>query len=128
MKKCILCNKPLYKDLSFQNIFKHHYHIHCNCLTLLNKTNLITFPFLEILVHIHILFPSNSKKINKSKLFTLYGSHYFDKLHQTTDASIIYLVDEFMTDIDFLLIAKLCTESLLLLTYTNEDFLIPNES
>lgn len=127
MKKCILCRKSLYQEISYHNIFRNDYFIHHKCEGLLNMTNTISFPFMEVLVHIHILFPSLNENPDKNQLFTKYGYTFFGNHEEEKKDSLFFLVDEKMRDVDFLLAAKLCSKALFLFTYTNEDFLMPVE-
>jgi hypothetical protein len=82
---------------------------------------------MNILVHIHILFPSANENPDKNLLFTSYGSVFFEKHNEIKETSLFILIDEKISDVEFLLTAKLCSESLVLFTYTNEDFLLLNE-
>ncbi len=123
MKKCILCNKPLYETISFETLFKVNYFIHKKCLSLLNEEEYITFPFMDLTVSIHVLFPSNFQVVNKPNLFAKYGYHFFHKVTEFDDRNILYIIDELLSDTDFVLLAKLCHQTLVLLTYTKEDFL-----
>lgn len=127
MKKCILCKKSLYQNISFHNMFQEDYQIHKKCEELLNRCNTISFPFMSILVHIHILFPSQNENPDKFQLFTRYGEAFFIKHNEQKEDSLFILIDDKITDIEFLLTAKLCTKSLILWTYTNEAFLLLNE-
>lgn len=127
MKKCILCRKSLYQNISFETLFTREYDIHKKCLLYLNKEDTISFPFMDIFVHIHVLFPSPFPNPNKDKIFTQYGMYFFTGLDEGKENRVYILIEDKLKDEDFLLCAKLCKDSLFLLTYTNEDFLLLSE-
>lgn len=117
MKKCILCQKDLYERITFKNIFRNHYYIHDHCEMVLNKDEIIAFPFMDKVIEIHVLFPMNHCDGDKEMLFLYYGECFFKDI----DLGFTYIVIDYsLTDIDLILLAKFSDKGVKILTFFNE--------
>lgn len=118
MEYCILCNKHLYQKISFQNLLKRDYYIHSDCLKLLNQDSFITFPFLDKIIEVFVLFPCDYKKANKELLFLYYGENYFKDID---DGFLYIILDTSITDKDLILLTKVSEKGIKFLTYTSDN-------
>jgi hypothetical protein len=117
MKKCILCGESLYQNMTFSLLFKNNHHIHETCLLKRNIKDITTFPFQNILIEVHVLFPSKKFPYSKEDIFLYYGCDFFLEIDQS---KIYILIDDIINDQIFILLAKLTSKAVRYLCYTTD--------
>ena len=72
--RCLLCNKSLYEQINFHNIFKLNYVVHTACMKYHELENKwITFPLRDKVINMYAVFKYYDDKMNEEALFKHYG-------------------------------------------------------
>ena len=90
MKKCLICNKPLYEQISFNNIFRNNYTVHSHCLNnIVINEDKEAFPFEDNLIYYDYLFFDIDKTYNFEYLELKYFQILLKRNLDNNDWSII---------------------------------------
>ena len=121
---CKLCGEHLYKKLSFENLFKFHYHIHIECeKRLIITSDFVTIPLPNKLLLIDYLFEGNYEKADEDYLFTKYFHHLLKKALDNKEWSILLFNDVFVTEDDWMTLFQLSEGNILVLQIFYENIM-----
>lgn len=127
MKICKICNENLYKDITFENIFKNNYTVHASCINnLVFNNDRITIPINNNLIYYDYVFQDLNENYNYDYLEMKYMNKLLINNIDKSDWSIIIyyesgLFDSFK-DIDLLILFSLSNSPFLIVSLIFHDF------
>ena len=98
--KCYFCQKSLYKNIDFSNIFQIKYEVHNRCYNQ-NKVNdsVVSFPLLNKIIHINAVFNIFQDNFDENSLFRVYGNILFKQILNNQIDHFIFLDERDKTHI-----------------------------
>lgn len=127
MKICKICNENLYKDITFENIFKNNYTVHASCINnLVFNNDRIAIPINNNLIYYDYVFQDLNENYNYDYLEMKYMNKLLINNIDKSDWSIIIyyesgLFDSFK-DIDLLILFSLSNSPFLIVSLIFHDF------
>ncbi len=129
MNKCKICNKDLYQDISFKNIFKINYTVHSNCLdNIVINNDSAAFPIDGNTVYYDYLFFEIREDYNFEYLEEKYLSILIQRNIESMNWSILIfyergLFDGFSSD-DMQILFSLANSPILIISFIYYDMSI----
>lgn len=121
---CKLCGEHLYKNITFENIFKFHYYLHRKCEEKLNENEIYyTFPMLNKLVFRDYLFEERNSESDIDFLFQKYSHLLYERMTKNKSWSIVVFTEEKLLKDDLILITELSDYALLFCSVFNENII-----
>jgi len=126
MEKCQICNIDLYRDITFENIFKINYQVHLNCLNNLDFNNDRTaIPINNNYIYYDTVFNNINEEFNKQYLEFKYLGEVILKNIENNDWSIVIIYSENLfskfNKSDFLIFFSLSKAPFLFISLTDRD-------
>ncbi len=123
MRKCKICEQPLYEKMNFNKLFKNNYVAHLNCVnSLVFNNDKEAFPFMDKLVHYDFLFWPIKPGYNLQYLEIKYGGLLLERnLINKEWSIIIYYEDnlfEKFEEKDYQILFALATLPVLIISLT----------
>jgi len=121
---CKICGKNLYDVITFSNLFKWNYNVHENCLLIVNNDyEYIVFPLSEKIVLYDYILEIEYDDTDTDYIFFHYAKIVFERALNEREWSVILFIDEMVTNDILQLIINLCTTKIIIISFSNENFL-----
>ncbi len=127
MKICKICNEDLYKDISFENIFKMNYTVHASCINnLVFNNDRLVIPINNNLIYYDYVFNELNQNYNTEYLEMKYMNKLLMNNIRKSDWSIIIFYESGLFDtfkgVDLLILFSLSNSPFLIVSLIFHDF------
>ncbi len=119
--KCIICTKPIFDNITFNNLFTTKNYIHSQCDQLFQINVKTTFPITNKLVEYDYLFPMAHFNANYEQIFFYYMGKWLKHFLNEIDNRLLVFYDD-VDEEDLSLVLQLANGVITLLVLVEKSY------